>query len=611
MRPLEDKVNNLPPNPGVYIFKDPKGSIIYIGKAGNLRSRVSSYFHRTEEKDLKTLSMLEKIDDIETIVTDTEKEAFILENNLIKEYRPRYNIKLRDDKNYPCLRLSIEEEFPTVTIVRRIKNDGAIYYGPYPSASSLKETLKLIRKIFPIRTCINTRFSNRQRPCINYEIGQCLGPCCGLVDRSKYMEIVNQLKLFLEGKNTDLIERLRERMNEEAEKLNFEMAAKIRDRIYHIEKVIEKQKIVSQDFIDEDIIGYYGEDHTIIIYSLFVRGGKLLGGKGFKIPFTGLPDYEVIYSFLYQYYKEGIFIPDEILIPKEIPEQRLLEDWLRELSGKKVRVYTPIRGDKRRLIQMACENAEKFLHYSEEYGKDKEGFLELLREKLHLIKVPKRIEAFDISNIKGEYAAGSMVTFEYGNPVKERYRHFKIKTVEGIDDYGMMYEILLRRYQKAKEEDDLPDLILLDGGRGQLNVAKEVLRELNIKNIDLLSLAKERVIGEERHGGIEKIGEKIFHQNYKEPICFAKNSPILLFFDKIRDEAHRFAISYHKKIRKKEFIKSELDKIYGIGRKRRNSLLEFFGGIEKIKEATIEELAKAPKMDRNLAEKIYKFFHNI
>lgn len=606
---LEEKINNLPASPGVYLFKDKKGMVIYIGKAGNLRNRVSSYFYRVEKKDLKTLSMIERVDDIETIITDTEKEAFILENNLIKEYRPRYNVKLRDDKNYPCLRLSIEEEFPAISIVRRIKKDDSIYYGPYPSATSLKETLRLIRKIFPIRACRSSKFSNRLRPCINYEMGRCLGPCCGLVDSSKYREVVNQLRMFLEGKNKDLLEGLKKRMEEEAEKLNFELAAKIRDRIQHIEKVIEKQRVVSQEFIDEDVIGYHSRNHTTIVYSLFIRSGKILGGKGFVIPSAGLPDDEVMHSFINQYYCEGKFIPEQILIPIEIPEQQLLEDHLTELSGKKVRIIVPIKGDKRRLIEMACENAERYLPSAIMEEEDKVQILELLKEKLFLNRIPRNIEAFDISSLQGGYAVGSMVRFEDGEPAKDKYRHFRIKTVEGSDDYAMMYEVLLRRYQRALEEGNIPDLILLDGGRGQLNVAHEVLKELNIKNVDIISLAKERPFSDYKFNRIEKSGEKVFHPNYKEPFHFPKNSPIILLLDRIRDEAHRFAITYHKKIRKKETIRSELDKIPQIGEVRRNALLKFFGSIEKVKEASEEDLASAPKMNRKLAQKVYQFFH--
>jgi excinuclease ABC subunit C len=602
---LEQKIESLPTSPGVYLLKDKKGTILYVGKAGNIKHRVSSYFQKLTGKDMKTLAMLEKVADIDTIVTDTEKEAFILENNLIKEHRPRYNVKLRDDKNYPCLRFTVEEKFPTLSIVRRIKKDHSLYFGPFPSATSLKETLKLIRKLFPIRTCLDTKFSNRARPCINYEMGRCLGPCCGKVDPIQYREMVHQVKMFLEGKNRDLVERLKRRMEEESEQLHFEAAAKIRDQIEHIEKVIEKQKIVSRDFVDQDVIGFYRQDHTIIVHPLFVRAGKLLGGKGFTFPSSGLPDEEILSSFLHQYYREGKFIPDQILIPKTIPEQDVVEQWLTDLKGKRVQVLVPLKGDKKHLLEMACENAEKFLLSEAEIEKDREKLLETLKERLHLRNIPRRIEAFDISNLQGGNAVGSMVFFEDGKPNKERYRRFNIKTIEGSDDYGMMYEVLLRHYQKAAQENDLPDLVLLDGGRGQLNVAQEVMKELNIKGVDFIGLAKARAVEEP-----QKTEEKIFLPQYKESLTLGRQSAILHFLDRIRDEAHRFAITYHKKVRKKETIKSELGEIHGIGTVRQKELLKYFGSIEKIKKATVEEIAKAPKMNLKLAQRIYDFFHS-
>ena len=608
MNSLTQKIENLPTHPGVYLFKDKKGTILYVGKAGNIKHRVSSYFQKREGMDVKTLTMLEKVADIDTIVTDTEKEALILENNLIKAHRPRYNVKLRDDKNYPCLKLSMKEDFPTLTIVRRIKKDDSIYFGPYPSATSLKETLRLIRRLFPIRTCLDTKFSGRLRPCINYEMDRCAGPCCGKIDRDQYREIVHQVRMFLEGKNRNLVESLRKRMEEESEQLHFEKAARIRDQIEYIEHVIEKQKIVSSDFLDQDVIGFHRQDHTFVVHPLFIRGGKLLGGKGFTFPSTGLPEEEVLSSFLHQYYREGKFIPEQILIPKAIPEQDLVEQWLTELKGKRVRIFVPVKGDKKHLLKMACENAEQFLFAKDELDKDKEKLLEVLKEKLHLKKVPRRIEAFDISNLQGGNAVGSMVSFEEGKPNKEQYRHFKIKTIEGADDYGMMYEVLLRRYQKALEENDLPDLVLLDGGKGQLNVAQEVFKELKVKNIDLISLAKERPLEETHLSRFRKTEEKVFHPQYKEPLFLGRHSPLLHFLDRIRDEAHRFAITYHKKVRSRETIKSILGEIPGIGKVRQKELLKFFGGIEKIKEATLEELAGTPKMNRRAAQLVYDFF---
>jgi excinuclease ABC subunit C len=606
MNPLDQKIARLPTNSGVYLFKDKKGTILYVGKAGNIKHRVSSYFQRTGEKDVKTQAMLGKVAEIDTIVTDTEKEAFILENNLIKEHRPRYNVKLRDDKNYPCLRLTVEEEFPTLCIVRRIKKDRSLYFGPYPSATSLRQTLKLIRRLFPIRTCLDTKFTSRLRPCINYEMGRCLGPCCDKTDPAQYREVVNEVKMFLEGKNRDLVERLEKRMEGESERLNFEAAAKIRDQIHHIETVVEKQKIVSSDFVDQDVIGFHRQDHTVIVHPLFIRAGKLLGGKGFTLPSSGLPDEEILSSFLHQYYREGRFIPEQILLPKGVPEQNLIEERLADLKGKKVRILVPVRGDRKHLLQMASENAEKYLHSEAELERDQQKMLEALKEKLHLRRTPRRIEAFDISNFQGGHAVGSMVFFEDGRPNKEGYRHFKIRTVEGADDYGMMYEVLLRRYQKAVEEGDYPDLVLLDGGRGQLNVAQEVFKELEIREIDLVSLAKERIgTRAARYGKTE---EKIFHPQYKEPFRLGRQSSVLHFLDRIRDEAHRFAITYHKKMRSKETIRSAIGNIEGIGKVRERELLKHFGSVGEIKKASLDDLAKAPKMDEKLAQKVYAFF---
>jgi excinuclease ABC subunit C len=609
MTPLDQKVDSLPTTPGVYLFKDTKGKILYVGKAGNIRHRVSSYFQRPAGKDTKTLTLVEKIADVETIVTDTEKEALILENNLIKEHRPRYNVKLRDDKNYPCLRLSVEEEFPTLCIVRRIKKDRSVYFGPYPSATSLRETLKLIRRLFPIRTCLDTKFTHRLRPCINYEMGRCAGPCCDKITPAQYREVVHQVRMFLEGKNDDLIEHLKRRMEEESRLLHFEAAAKLRDQITHIEHILERQKIVSQDFVDQDVIGFHRQDHTVVIHPLFVRAGKLLGGRGFTLPSTGIPDEELVDGFLHQYYREDRFIPEQILLPRTVSDQRLIEEWLTEIKGKRVRVLVPERGEKKNLLKMACENAEKFFLAQKEDEEDQEKLLQGMMENLHLSTLPRRIEAFDISNIQGVYAVGSMVSFEDGKAAKERYRHFRIKSVEGSDDYGMMYEVLLRRYTRALQENDLPDLVLLDGGKGQLHVAQEVFKDLNISGVDLISLAKKRGVKGTHPARVEKSDEKIFHPQYKAPLVLPRRSPLIHFLDRIRDEAHRFAVTYHKKVRSKGTIRSVLEEIPGIGETRKKELLKLFESVEKLKEASLEELAGVPKMNSTSAQAVYHFFH--
>ncbi|MBM4351663.1 MAG: excinuclease ABC subunit UvrC, partial [Deltaproteobacteria bacterium] len=607
---LNQKIESLPAHPGVYLFRDKKGTVLYVGKAGNIKHRVSSYFQRAGEKDAKTLALLEKVADIETILTDTEKEALILEDNLIKEHHPRYNIKLRDDKRYPCLRLSVEEDFPTLSIVRRIKKDRSIYFGPYPSATSLKETLKLIRRLFPIRTCLHTKFSNRTRPCINYEMERCSGPCCGKIDPAQYGEIIRQVKMFLEGRNKDLLEDLKRKMERESEELHFEVAARVRDQIRHIEHVIEKQKIVSRDFLDQDVIGFHRHDHTIVIHPLFVRGGKLLGGRGFTFPGAALPDEEVLSSFIRQYYHEGKFIPEQVLIPKPIPEQNFMEERLTGLRGKKVNLLVPRKGEKKKLLQLACENAERHQITKAEIEMDQERLLETLKDQLRLAKIPRRIEVFDISNLHGGYAVGAMVAFEDGKPNKDRYRHFKIKTVEGADDYGMMYEVLLRQYQKAIEENDLPDMVLLDGGKGQLNVAQEVFKELQIKGVDLISFAKGKTGVSGESSLLEKAEEKVFRPQVKEPFRFMKNSPVIHLLDRIRDEAHRFAITYHKKVRKKGTIRSVLEDIPGIGRTRQKELLKCFGSVDRLEKASLEELINAPKMTFKSAQSVYDFFHS-
>jgi excinuclease ABC subunit C len=606
---LEQKIERLPDNPGVYLFKDQRGTVLYVGKAGNLKHRVASYFQKPNGRDAKTLTLVERVEDLETIITDTEKEALILENNLIKEHRPRYNVKLRDDKTYPCLKLSIEDEYPTLCIVRQIKKDRSLYFGPYPSATSLRQTLKLIRRLFPIRTCLDTKFTHRLRPCINYEMGRCSGPCCARIDPPQYREIIQQVRLFLEGKNEALIDTLRKRMEEEAERLNFEAAAKIRDQIAHIERVIEKQKIVSTDFIDQDVIGLHRQDHTTVVHPLFIRAGKLLGGRGFTFPSVAVPEEEVLGSFLHQYYREGKFIPDQILLPAPIPDQTLMEEWFGDLKGKRVRILAPERGEKKHLVDLACENAEKFLRTEADVEQDREQLLELLKESLHLTRLPRRIEAFDMSNLQGRHAVGSMVVFENGKAANERYRHFKIRSIEGADDYGMMYEVLLRRYTRALEEKDLPDLVLVDGGKGQMNIAQEVFKELHIRGVDLLSLAKERPVEGPRSKKPGPSGEKVFHPQFKAPLTLMKHSPLIHFLDRIRDEAHRFAITYHKKVRSKGTIKSVLGDIPGIGGVRQKALLKHFGSLDKVREASIEELARAPKMNATSARRVYTFFH--
>jgi excinuclease ABC subunit C len=593
---LQRQADALPQTPGVYLFKDAGGGLLYVGKAKDLRKRVKAYF-QGREQDTKTSIMLSRVAQVDHIATHTEKEALILEDTLIKEHHPRYNIQFRDDKRYPLLRLSVGEPFPRLSVVRRTREDGALYYGPFPSATSMRETLKVIHKAFPLRRCSPTQFAHRSRPCLNFQMRRCLGPCCNEVSEEEYRGIVDQVRLFLEGKSDLLSEQLHNRMDQEADELKFEEAARTRDRLAALERIIEAQQVVSHDSFHRDAVGLVREGGKIGIQVLFVRGGRLLGGRFFAIKDAGLPDQEVISSFIHQFYEEGQFIPQEILCPLPLNDAPLLQEVLGEQTKGKVRIRCPRKGSTGYdLLLMAQENAEGKL-LGQLQGEDA---LQEMRERFSLAKVPARIEGFDISNLGGGMAVGSMVVFEQGEPARARYRRYRIKGVEGIDDYAMTYEVLLRRLSRGKEEGDLPDLILIDGGKGQLNVALEVLRELEIEGVDALSLAKKRRPEE---------AEKVFLPNRKEPIPLRGSAPAMLLLQRVRDEAHRFAITYHKRLRGREMTSSILDKIPGIGKTRKRALLEHLGGLEGVTKASPEELANVPGMTSSLAQQVWEQLH--
>ncbi len=594
---LQTQVEALPQAPGVYLFKDPKGVILYVGKAKELRKRVRTYF-QGREQDVKTFIMLSKVAQIDYIATQTEKEALILEDTLIKEHHPRYNIQLRDDKRYPLLRLSIQERFPRVSVVRRTREDGALYFGPFPAATSMRETLRVIHKAFPLRRCSATQFAHRSRPCLNFQMNRCLAPCCNEVSEEEYNRIVEEVRLFLEGKSDLLAEELRKRMDQEAAALRFEEAARIRDRLAALERITERQKVIIQDSSHRDAVGMARQGGKIGIQVLFIRGGRLLEGRFFAIKDAGLPDQEVISTFLHQFYKEGQFIPQEILVPLSLEDAPVLEEVLREQGEKRVRLHHPRKGSQGSdLLQMADENAVGKLR-----GQLKgEDALQEMQKRFSLSRIPVRIEGFDISNLGGGLAVGSQVVFEEGEPAKTRYRRYRIKTVAGMDDYAMLYEVLARRMRRGQDENDLPDLILIDGGKGQLNVALEVLKELKIEEVDVLSIAKKRNPEEE---------EKVFLPNKKEGISLRSASPASLLLQRVRDEAHRFAIAYHTRLRNKAGLSSALAEIPGIGEERRRSLLKHLGGLEKIMQATPEELAEAPGMNSALAQQVWEHLHN-
>ncbi len=602
---LEEKLQNLPDSPGVYLMKDVKGHVIYVGKALSLWNRVRSYFQKGAMGE-KTEMLVRQIVDLETIMTHTELEALILESNLIKKHHPRYNIILRDDKNYPYLRFDMKAEYPRLDVVRGLKKDGALYYGPYVPAGGMWELLSLIRRTFPLATCKKEFKKDRpERPCVQHQIGRCMAPCSGEVDMGAYQDMVGQVRLFLEGKNRDLLDLLKQRMAEASDAMEYERAAELRDRIAKIEGAFEKQKIISPGFENQDVIGMVSEGGHANIQALFIRNGMLLGRKDFTIPDVhGMTDEEVMTDFLRQFYAKEMIVPAEVLLPFEVPDRELFEVWLTEKRGAKCEVLVPQRGRKRELVQMASDNAGQSLREHLLSRKSKERVLLRLQEELGLRNLPRRIEAFDISNIQGAEAVASMVSFENNLPDKRNYKRFKIKSVQGQDDFASMAEVIRRRYTKAKEEGILPDLILIDGGKGQLNAALEVLLELGIDGPDVFGLAKARS-GEE---GSEREFERVFLAGVDEPIILEPTSQTTHLVARVRDEAHRFAITYHRKLREKRAIKSELDDIPGIGPARKKALLRHFGSLEKIKQATVEELSAVKGMTKTAAEEIEKFY---
>jgi excinuclease ABC subunit C len=601
---LEEKLQNLPDAPGVYIMKDARGHVIYIGKALSLKNRVRSYFQKGAKGE-KTEIMVRQIADIETIVTHTELEALALESNLIKKHRPRYNVILRDDKNYPYLRFDIKSEYPRLEVVRRLKKDGTLYYGPYVPAGGMWEALALIRRTFPLASCKKELGKKPERACVQFQIGRCMGPCTGEVDKVAYQDVVSQVRLFLEGKNRDLLDMLKQRMEEASEKMEYERAAELRDRIAKIEGAFEKQKIISPGFENQDVIGIASEAGRADIQALFIRNGMLLGRKDFYLDDVhGMTNEEILGDFLRQFYAKEMIVPAEVLLPFEVPDREVFENWLTEKRGAKVEVLVPQRGRKRELVQMASDNASQSLREHLLSRRSKERILLRLQEELGLRNLPRRIEAFDISTIQGAESVASMVSFENNLPDKRNYKRFKIRSVQGQDDFASMAEVVRRRYTTAKEEGTLPDLILIDGGKGQLNAALDVLKELGIEGPDVVGLAKARS-GEE---GTEKEFERAFLPGVDEPVILEPTSATTHLLARVRDESHRFAITYHRRLREKRAVHSELDDIPGIGETRKKALLRHFGSVEKIKQATIEELSAVTGMSKKAAEDIVDFY---
>jgi excinuclease ABC subunit C len=606
MTSTSEKLTGMPPRPGVYLMRDKGGKVIYIGKAKDLRSRVRMYFNHSDERS-QIQFLVRRIEDIDTLVTSNDKEALILENNLIKQYKPRYNIRLKDDKSYLSIKVTTQHDWPRILATRKIVKDGNRYFGPFSSAIAARETIDIIEKHFLLRNCTDHNFRNRSRPCLQYQIKRCMAPCVLPVAQDAYREQVRQAMLFIEGKQHQLIAELKQRMREKSDAMEFETAARIRDQIQAVETTLEKQRMVAHWGSDQDIFGMYREGGFIEVQVLFVRQGKLTGNQSYALEDMDFPDDEVIASLLTQFYQGQRFVPDEILLPVELEDASAREEYLAERKGKRTVILSPQRGDKRRLVDMAEENARQSFADRHDQEKAREKMLRELQTHLRLKNYPQRIECFDISMIHGAHAVGSMVTFIGGEPDKNLYRHYRIRTIDassGGDDFGMMLEMLKRRFSRGKEEADLPDLIVVDGGKGQLAMALAAMNEVGVDGVEAVGLAKMRVQAAPRSAEIERSEERVFLPGQSNPVILRRNSNALFLLQRVRDEAHRFAITHHRKLRSKQTLSSALDRVPGIGGVRKRELLRAFGSIKGIERASLDELLKLPSMNERLAQAV-------
>jgi len=605
---ITEQLRQLPTSPGVYIMKDAEGNILYVGKAANLHHRVSSYFGARQKLSPKLQRMVSRISDFDFFVTSSEQEALILELNLIKRHRPRYNVRLKDDKTFPYLKINANQDWPGVYITRRLEQDGGHYFGPFASAKSVRQTLKIIKRIFPFRSCSKPITGTDSRACLWYYIGSCLAPCIGAVNQQEYDKVINQVILFLEGKQEKVVKELENRMNQAAEALEFEKAALLRDQIQAIQKVIEGQRIATTVRGEQDVIAFASDKDQACVQTFFIRSGKLIGRESFVLQGTRSEEpRQIMTSFVKQFYDSSPYIPPLLLLQYPVEDAAIIESWLQSKRGAKVHIQVPRKGNKKQLVDIVAENARQGL----EQLKIKQlaaptalaDSLAEIKRELHLPRTPLRIEGYDISDIQGTAAVGSMVVFDRGKPKPSHYRRFRIKTVTGADDYAMLQEVLKRRFKRSitKSSDAsapdtwaiLPDLVLVDGGKGQLNTAQKAMQETGAGSVPIASLAKEN--------------EEIFIPQKAKPVILPKSSLGLQLLQRLRDEAHRFAIGYYRRVRKKEAFASALDIIPGIGPKRKRTLLKQFGSVQAIQKASIEELAATKSMNQSLAKRIKEY----
>ena len=662
-RTLAEILDRLPTQPGVYLMKDRRGKIIYVGKAANLRNRVRQYFQPASGDTRDFVPLLEGIvGDIETVVTSNEKEALLLENNLIKRHQPRFNVKLTDDKNYLVLRLDPRAAWPRQEVVRKLADDGARYFGPYHSATSCREALRVVNRHFQLRICTDHTLQTRKRPCLQYQIKRCLAPCVLAVSADEYAEQVRFVGLFLEGKNDELLDDLRLRMKDAAGRLAFERAATLRDQVRALESVLESQRVELDSFADQDVVGFHREGQGVEIVVLFVRQGKLVGNRAFSFGKQEFPDDEILSSFLGLFYDLQATPPAEVILPFAISDAGVKAEWLAEKRanerGKKVDILVPQRGPRRALVELARKNAAASFVTRRDHGKDTETTLARLQRRLGLAKVPRVIECYDISHVQGTDPVASMVVFEDGEPAKARYRTYKIKRATGGDDFASMYEVLSRRFRRAREatvDDDpwrLPDLLVVDGGKGQLGVALAAARDVGIDvrpgaGLPIVALAKERdsfATGldepnpDAREPGVDSSvraepsatvdratstepaaspstsraasnrPDRVFLAHGKDPIPIGPTSAEMFVLARLRDEAHRFAVGFHRSLRKRRTLRSALSTIPGVGPMRQRALLRHFGSLKKVSEATLEELLAAPNMTGAAANAVHGYF---
>lgn len=625
---LTEKLKFLPDKPGVYIFRNTVGEIIYVGKAISLKKRVNSYFQKCASTPPKIKYIVKRLVDLEYVVTDNEVEALILEDNLIKKYRPRYNVNLKDDKSFPYLKITTTEDFPRVFITRRLTKDGSRYFGPYTQVEAVRETLNLLRRLFPFRTCkreiyagIETKKTLKEvRPCLNYHIKRCFAPCCGKINKEDYQVLIKEICLFLEGRQENLLKFLKKQMKIAAAKLEFEKAAALRNKLQAVEQITTKQKIVSLKPKDQDIIALAQQKDRACVIMFFIRAGRLSGQEQFFVKNTAeMSEAEVITAVLKQYYCRATFIPSTILLSAaEKEELPGITNWLSFLKGKTVSLQVPRQGEKKNLVALAGENAllalKENLRLKDQLKKENLEISTELTRLLGLAKVPSRIEGFDVSNIQGCDAVASMVVFEEGCPRPDLYRRFRIKTVTGADDYACLREVVKRRLKlnsfnnhKQAKFSCLPDLIIVDGGKGQLAAAKQAVQDCGFAALPVFALAKKE--------------ELLYAADRQEPLNLPRNSPAFYFLLRLRDEAHRFAISYHRQLHNKNSLRSLLDEIKGVGPVRRKMLLKYFSSLaepgrheawpaEKLSQVTVKELTGLPGMNRMVAENVCRFFHS-